>query len=173
MDLSGKGGYFRFSNYAWYAALALAREHGWEPAGTKTPEVTVYAPDGTTVDEVATRMKRQAYGDWDGDYFYNDGRLVTDEDARNIADALERALDLVPEEGDFAEPLLTPAQWQAVARDELSEEEIGEALNRYVKHRAERPPQIPPQTPAWYFAGQRDWLREFITFCRAGGFSID
>jgi hypothetical protein len=115
MNLSGKGGYFRFSNNAWHAALQLAREHGWEPAGTEVPEVTAHAPDGTTVDEEATRMERQTYGDWDGDYFYNDGQIVTDEDARNIADALERALELVPEEGDLAEPLLTPAQWQALA----------------------------------------------------------
>jgi hypothetical protein len=28
MDLSGKGGYFRFSNHAWCAALELAHEHG-------------------------------------------------------------------------------------------------------------------------------------------------
>jgi hypothetical protein len=136
MDLSGKGGYFRFSNYAWHAALKLAREHGWEPAGTEPPEVTAHAPDGTTVDEEAAWVERQAYGNWDGDYFYNDGRLVTDEDARNIADALERALDLVPEKGDFAKLLLTPAQWQALARDELSGEEVGEALNRYVEHQA-------------------------------------
>jgi hypothetical protein len=172
MDLSGKGGYFRFSNDAWYAALELAHEHGWEPAGTKPPEIAVYAPDGTTVDEEVPRVERQAYEDWDGDYFYNDDRLVTDEDARNIADALERALDLVPEEGGFAKPVLTAAQWQALARGELSDEEISEALDRYIKHRAERPPQIPPQTPACYFAGQKDYLREFITFCRAGAFAI-
>jgi hypothetical protein len=173
MDLSGKGGYFRFSNNAWCAALELAHAHGWEPAGTVAPEVTVYAPDGTTVDEEATRIERQAYEDWTGDYFCNGHQLVADEDARNIADALERALDYVPEEGDFAEPLLTPTQWQTLARGErLPEEEISEALNQYMEHQAERPPQIPPQTPAWYFAGQRDWLREFITFCRAGSFSI-
>jgi len=138
----------------------------------KAPEVTVYAAHGTTVDEEATRVERQAYEYWYGDYFNNADRLVTDEDAANIADALELALDLVPEEGGFAKPLLTAAQWQALAHGELSDEEISEAQDRYVKHRAERPPQIPPQTPAYYFAGEKDYLREFITFCRTGGFSI-
>jgi hypothetical protein len=155
MDLSGKGGYFRFSIHRWRAALGLAHEHGWEPAGTKPPEFTVYAPDGVTVDEVRTRVERQRYADWDGDYFYNDGRLVTDEDARNIADALERALDLVPEEGGFAKPLLTAAQWQALARDELLDEEVSEARDRYVKHRAERPPQIPLQPPPGTLPGRK------------------
>jgi hypothetical protein len=45
MDLSGKGGYFRFSNHRWRAALELAHEQGWEPDGTEPPEMTVYAPD--------------------------------------------------------------------------------------------------------------------------------
>jgi hypothetical protein len=172
MNLSGEGRYFRFSPDAWRAALELAHEHGWEPAGTEPPKITAYAPDGTAVDEEATRVERLAYGDWYGDYYYTDGRLVTDEDARNIADALERALDLVPEEGGFAKPVLTAAQWQALMYGELSDEEIREAMDRYVKHRAECPPQIPPQTPACYFAGQKDYLREFITFCRAGAFAI-
>jgi len=81
-------------------------------------------------------------------------------------------LDLVPEEGGFAKPLLTGARWQALAHGELSDEEISEAIDRYIKHRAERPPQISSQTPAYYFAGKKDYLREFIMYCRTGGFSI-
>ena len=69
MDLSGKGRYFCFSQGTWRAVLGLAWEHGWEPAGTKPPEFTVYAPDGVTVDEVATRAERQRYANWDGGYF--------------------------------------------------------------------------------------------------------
>jgi hypothetical protein len=93
MDLSGKGGYFRFSHRAWGAVLELAREHGWEPAGTKPPEITVYAPDGVTVDEVATRAARQRYANWDGVYVANNRQVICDADAANIVDALERALD--------------------------------------------------------------------------------
>jgi hypothetical protein len=155
MDLSGKGGYFRFSNHAWRAALLLAHEHGWEPAGTEAPEVTVYAPSGTTVDEEATWVERQASGDWYRAYFYNDGRLVTNEDARNIADALERALDLVPEEGNFAKPLLTATQWQALVHAELSDEEISEALDRYVKHQAECPHKFRPKPPPISLPGRK------------------
>ena len=95
MDLSGKGGYFRSSYRAWGTALKLAWEHGWEPAGTKPPEWTAYTPDGV-VDEEATRAERQRYANWDGLYCSNNRQVICDEDAANIADALERALDDVP-----------------------------------------------------------------------------
>jgi hypothetical protein len=140
MDLSGKGGYFRFSNSAWCAVLELAYEHGWEPAGTKAPEFTFYAPDGVTVDEVETRTWRQLYRDWNGSYFGNAFQVVSDEDAANIAEALERALDDVSDEGG-GRHLLPPAQHQAARRGELSQED-------------------------------KDYLQEFIKFCRAGAFSI-
>jgi len=171
MDLSGKGGYFRFSNYAWHAALELAHEYGWEPAGTEAPEVTVYAPDGVIVDEVGTRTERQRYTNWGGGYFTNEYQVVSDEDAANIADALERALDDVPDEGG-GDHLLTPAQHQAAHRGELSQEKFDKALEQFIERRVASPPLIPPQTPAWYFAGEKDHLREFITFCRAGEFAI-
>jgi hypothetical protein len=61
-------------------------------------------------------------------------------------------------------------------RSELPHEEFDEALEGFVERQRERKrggiTQIRPQTPANYFAGQKDWLREFITFCRAGGFSV-
>jgi hypothetical protein len=154
MDLSGKGGYFRFSQERWRAVLELAWEHGWEPAGTKPPEFTVYGPDGVTVDEVATRAERQRYTDWGGGYFTNDHQVVSGKDAANIADALERALDDVPDEGD-GDDLLTPAQHRAAHRGELSREELGKALEQFLERRGASPPQIPPQTPACYFAGEK------------------
>jgi hypothetical protein len=171
MDLSGKGGYLRFSQGAWRAVLALAHEHGWEPAGTEPPKVTVYAPDGVAVDETGTRTGRQRYANWGRGYFTNDCQGVSDEDAANIADALERAMDDVPDEGGRGN-LLTPAQHQAVQRGELSPDEFDRALEQFMERWAASPPQIPPQTSAWYFAGEKHYLREFITFCRAGGFCI-
>ena len=154
MDLTGEGGYFRFLPGTWRAVLELAHEHGWELAGTKPPEFTVYAPDGVTVDEVATRAERQRYANWDGGYFWNEYQVVCDEVAANIADALERALDDVPDEGDGGH-ILTPAQHRAAHRGELSREELGKALEQFMERRGASPPQIPPQTPACYFAGEK------------------
>jgi hypothetical protein len=151
--------------------LELAREHGWEPAGTEPPEWTAYTPDGV-VDEEATRAERQGYANWGGGYFTNEYQVVSDEDAANIADALECSLDDVPDEGGGVGRLFTNTQWEALQSGELPEEVIDEALERFMERKTTRPPQITPQTPAFYFAGQKDCLREFITFCRAGGFSI-
>ena len=131
----------------------------------------MYAPDSVAVDEVATRAERQRYANWDGGYFTNDYQVVSDEDAANIADALERALDDVPDEGGGGH-VLTPAQYHAAQRDELSREDLDKAIEQFMERRAASPPQIPPQTPACYFAGDKDYLREFITVCRAGAFVI-
>ncbi len=108
---------------------------------------------------------------WSWRYFTNDHQVVSDGNAANIADALERALDDVPDEGGGGHHL-TPAQHQATQRGELSQEELNKAIEQFMERRAASPPQIPPQTPAQYFAREKDYLREFITFCRTGGFSI-
>jgi hypothetical protein len=172
MDLSGKGGDFRFSHQNWRAILELAHEYGWEPAGTKLPEFIVYAPDGVTVDEVGTRAARQHHRNWDGGYFTNDLQVVDDKDAANIADALERALDDESDEGG-RDDLLTPVQHQATQRGELSREELDKAIEElFMEREAAAPPQIQPQTIASNFASEKDYLREFITFCRAGAFAI-
>jgi hypothetical protein len=94
----------------------------------------VYAPDGVTVDEVRTRASRQYYANWGGGYFTNDFQVVCDEDA-NIADALKRALDYVP--------------------DELSQEEFGEALEQSMERRAAPHPQIPLQPPPGTLPGRK------------------
>ena len=117
MDLGGKGGYFRFSNATWKEVLMLAYDQGWKPAGTEMPRY-IFLNQDDTVHFGHTKACWEAAKDWEGmDCFSNSFQWVTDEDAANIADALERAL-----EGD-------------------------EELNV-------------------------DYLREFIAFCRAGGFSI-
>jgi hypothetical protein len=124
MFLEGKGGYFRLRSATWREVLKLAYDHGWKPAGTKPPALPIYREDGTVIEE-QTEAYRQAYEDWNAtNYYTNDFQWVTAEDAGNIADALERALE----------------------EDETSGEGLAQS---YI-----------------------DYLREFITFCRAGGFTI-
>jgi Leu/Phe-tRNA-protein transferase len=59
---------------AWSQVLITAYENGWKPMGTLPP---VYDQDSP---------------DWSGNYTSSDSQLVIEEDATNLADALERAL---------------------------------------------------------------------------------
>ena len=74
MDLSGAGGYFRWTNSGWRETLELAEQYGWQPIGTGAPRGTLKA-------------------EWSGSYFSNDGQLFYARDAQKMADALERALE--------------------------------------------------------------------------------
>jgi hypothetical protein len=110
-------------------ARHAGRLAGWQPAGTLPPE------DG---------------GEWDGGYFSNDGQRVADEDARSLADTLERALPDVP------------------AHDVLGDKAISLPAfpgERFVNAQT-------PVTPFEWFGGQKDVLQDFIAFCREGGFVI-
>lgn len=78
MDLEGTGGYFRWTYSGWSRVLELAVEYGWEPVGTGPPRGT---------------LKR----DWLGSYDSNERQLLYARDAKNLADALEKALKDIPE----------------------------------------------------------------------------
>ena len=79
MDLSGAGGYFRWTNTGWGKVLELASANGWEPIGTGPPK-------GTLKD------------DWTGGYFGNDSQRVYARDGKRLADALESHLLKSPED---------------------------------------------------------------------------
>jgi len=53
--------------------------NGWEPQGT-SPNEELLEVEGIKLE------------DWDGTYFDNGGQFVKDEDSKNIANALEKAL---------------------------------------------------------------------------------
>ena len=96
MDLSGAGGYQRFSNASWRDVLELAHLYGWKPAGTEP---------GQWCDPETGELDEQLSGDpdeWCGTYFGNDYQWVTAEDAANMADALERARGGMPDLGGEA-----------------------------------------------------------------------
>ena len=68
---------------SWQFMLALAERYGWQPRGTEPPE------------EDATEGGLW-HDDWDGRYVPICGQSVTEQDARALADALERALRDIP-----------------------------------------------------------------------------
>ena len=156
MDLCGAEGNEYFSNVSWYKILKLAYEYGWQPQGTEV---------GGWYDENG-ELNRQLSPDpeeWDGTYFSNDFQWVTDEDASNIADALERALNDIP---DFH---TDEKQLEYVPGDL--------PLNPLRRSLAEQGLEVTVPnsslSPIEYFSGEaKQMVRDFIKFCRAGGFRI-
>jgi hypothetical protein len=76
-DMSNsKGDEAHLTMSLWSDFFRLAMEYGWEPMGTVSPYE----------DNVV----------WDGGYFSNDFQLVTETDAANLANALEKAIRASP-----------------------------------------------------------------------------
>lgn len=78
------------TNSGWARALQTAHDHGWVPRGTALPEI----PDMEYAD------------DWDGGYATSDGQTVEEEDAKEFANALLRAVN----EGERVQETLTSRQ---------------------------------------------------------------
>ena len=72
----------------WRFCLDVALRNGWQPEGTRAPDLVFYGPDGSV------REERVPDDEWNGGYCSNDGQWVTDSDARNLAAALDRAIAL-------------------------------------------------------------------------------
>ena len=93
VDLVGHGG--ESLNWrAWRSCLELARSFGWNPEGTKAPD--------------------RHEGECPGYYCSNDYQLVTKTDARAIANALQRAVEVAS-----SNARLTTEQENAIAQSDL------------------------------------------------------
>lgn len=81
--LIGAGGYLQGG--CWLLILEVAEKHGWKPLGTLAPMF---------LDEDDNLVSCEL-DDWDGNYWTNDYQIVTEEDARGIANALELARSML------------------------------------------------------------------------------
>jgi len=90
IDLRREKDGISISVFTWARAYALAIEGGWEPRGTLPPK---HLPEA----------EKKA---WPGAYDSNDCQIITDEDARAMADALEKMLASLgpPVVGSEAQP---------------------------------------------------------------------
>ncbi|MFC1634144.1 hypothetical protein ACFL5Z_04830 [Planctomycetota bacterium] len=70
------GAYFRWGGPYWLAVLELAQRNGWQPMGTRNP----------------------CRSEWDGNYTLNASQVVVDQDAMEMAMALEKGLPDIPSE---------------------------------------------------------------------------
>jgi hypothetical protein len=87
--------------------------------------------------------------DWCGTYYTNDGQLVNSDDALALADTLELAVNDIPD----ATALGNPNSSEQIGTNEDEFDPEADLLSK--------------------FSGEeKPYLKEFITFCREGGFNI-
>jgi hypothetical protein len=135
-DLTSESGEsYQMRSGGWSLVLSVADAYAWAKQGSLPPEGV-------------------AATDWDGSYASNDGQRVTAEDARALADAIERML----------------ADEDRVARVR----EVAILLEEQVRQLAKREYGIdlPPETHGEYPVDEPS-LRDLVRFCRQGGFRID
>jgi hypothetical protein len=106
--------------------------------------------------------------EWDGSYLGNCFQRVTDEDAARIADALEQALDDIPD-FDAAE------KWVEYGPTDIGPTDMptGPVERSLVEEGFAVSVPNWSLSPLEYFSGEdKQLVRAFIAYCRAGAFHI-
>lgn len=94
-------------------------------------------------------------GEWDGGYATNDGQRVTSEDARALADAFERML---------ADP-------GRVVKVREIEMQLDRDVLKVAKE--QHGVDLPARDNYDEYPLDEEYLRQFVRFCRGGGFQIE
>lgn len=142
MDLISKSGStFDLSSDWWRFYLTLAEKCGWIPKGTGKP------------DHLGEKHE------WHGSYEWNDGQIVCEEDAKALAQALERALS-DPAAASIIERMLD-AWWEDMLQAEAELPGISEQQKKQLRAVMARP------------KFDIEFTRELIDLCKHGEFRIE
>src|SRR5215204_5808731 len=161
MYLSGAGGYQRFSSTSWWKIFELAYDYGWKPQGTEPAQW--YDANG----ELDKQMSFDPDTWNSNNYFTNDFQVVTETDAANIADALQQALDDIPDSDTTREWVQPGPDDPVMAFAESPAERASLEQGYFVDLPADS------LSPVDYFSGKgKQRVRDFIRFCQAGAFCI-
>lgn len=188
---NAKNDEFHFNIHSWSPIFQMGMAAGWQPAGTLAPAPFVDEDTGETLGVWDD-------DEWDGTYFSNDRQRVTDADARAWADALERALDDIPDLHTMPmivsyvpDELYTEAHLQheinmrtkaremrGLPLDEpitalLSKDFVFGTPAPYILVRRSDEWGVVRESPNDYFSGEgKAHVRAFITFLRGGEFTV-
>lgn len=141
------GSTLRVSDASWLMALYLARGAGWKPGGTAEPDNWPDVAPARGPDGLPAPWRPGIYAPWLG-------QRLSDEDADRLADALERAMDDIPDHDAMAHKVCMQIEtndgrrWRMIAPDAVV-------------------------MPFEYFSGNnKRKLWRLIRICRLGGFTL-
>ena len=150
-DLVGRGGHMNLTMNTWTTLLDLAQQYGWEPMGTE-------------VNLARARANAQAAGEefdpddlyWRGSYLCAFGDIVGDQDAKNLAAALERFLSEYP-----TDEALVGRVWTVYVPDYYAR-----GLKEVERRVGGKPNVVPPALDV-------TTIRQLADFCKEGSFMIN
>ncbi len=138
---------FRFEDWQWPNLLRIATRFGWIPAGTIPPP------------RARANQMRGGVG-----YDVRLGQRVSDDDASNLAVALQTALSQLSDEELLAIECPESTNWGMASYQPDLE---GLSESKQIDFR-----WLDRSSPCKELVGWRACLQEFITFCRDGAFTI-
>ena len=160
-SVPAKDKYFRWNIFGWPPVLSLATMYGWEPEGTSIPRLSDEMAREHNLSKEEVRRHNEMVDDWAGEYYGNDGQIVSAQDAANMANAIEASLDDIP---DFEIPIPGVGEDGMVSVDNVN----------YKKHRdALQAGSRAAYAVNYSGAKNKKYLRDFIKFLRLGEFSIN
>jgi len=143
-----------FNIHAWPLLLKLAMTYGWQPLGTEL----------------------SGESNWDGTYFSNDLQIVTAEDAAALANALETALDDIPDHeiGGEKEVEIDSAEKAQKYLDAPGYSQFKRLLemSSFEKVEGYKLPNVLLTSPEYFSGGMKQRVISFIRLCRKGAFMI-
>jgi hypothetical protein len=153
----------RFTLIGWIHLLHLARFYGWEPLGTEDPYMLGW---GTLTDVDFQKLSTC----WDGNYYQNSGQIVTAADSTMLANALEKAVDTIPDTEVCNKDINMPLSEYPIYGQKLIENGVGSESGDNPIITTENP-YLPPSI---FFSGAHNMqmIRNFINLCRKGPFRI-
>ena len=151
---SGPEKYYRYNVWWWGKVLTFADMNGWVGSGTK-----LFVESEQGADDF------RELEDWDGGYCSNDGQEVTEKDAGELADAIEKGLALFEEKyknresgGQALMDLGDESELDPGDLDEISKE-LPEEEGMMVMLDLHDPDSF-------------EYMSKFVDFCRQGSFNI-